>query len=92
MSSPSGRALDKPIELTSSPAAEEQAETLQNYADEVVILPTKDRLSQWHVYRQAGIQRASKQLGLGLSLRCHRRADEQSLGGMARRPAAKRSL
>jgi len=32
--------VDKPIELTSSPA-EERPETLQNFADEVVILPTK---------------------------------------------------
>ena len=32
--------VNKPIALTSSPAAEE-TETVQNYADEVVILPTK---------------------------------------------------
>lgn len=32
--------VDKPIELTSSPA-EETSETLQNFADEVIIFPTK---------------------------------------------------
>ncbi len=32
--------VNKPIELTSSPA-EETSETLQNFADEVIILPTK---------------------------------------------------
>ena len=50
------------------------------------------RLSQRHIYRQAGVQRAAKHLGLGLSLCRHGRADEQGMGGMAGRSASERSL